>query len=170
MVKTEAVSDSGPLIHLSEINQFKALEIFKKVLITPEIQTEINAKEAPGKKEVEKSKLIEIKNLNAKSKDFTRFLCSKYYLHLGESSAIALIRQEDIEFFLTDDLGARLVANHYNIKAHGCLGILTRAFREKKISKKEVIIALQNLKDKSSLFITSNIISMVIKEIEEYKK
>ncbi|OGI15910.1 hypothetical protein A3K63_00940 [Candidatus Micrarchaeota archaeon RBG_16_49_10] len=162
-----AISNSGPLIHLSQIESFGLLGIIKNIYITKEVFDEVCSFSLPGSKEVKKSSNIKVKDLNYKAKDLSRLISDKYSLDLGEATSISLAKQEKINLFLTDDLSAKVVAKEFGLQVHGSIGIILRAFRVGVLKKQDVIRSVQNLHKKSSMFITADLISYVIKQIEK---
>lgn len=160
------VSDTGPLIHLAEINLIKALDAFQEVCVAEEVINELKKNKA--KENIfRKIKLI---NLKPKFKDVAEILVNKFSLDLGESQSIALALQEKAGYFLTDDLDARTVANVHGVEAHGTVGIILRAFRENIISKETAVKKVNELYTASSLFITKDLIQQIIKSIKEFGK
>lgn len=158
----KAVSDTGPILHLTEIELIRALDIFSNVLIPQEVLNELK------KYNIKVSKNIKLIPLNPEWKDTTLVLTNQQNLDLGESQAIALALQERADYFLTDDLDARSVAKDYNLEVHGTIGIILRSFREKIIDKKTAIGKINELSTKSSLFITKDLIEQIIKSVEEF--
>ncbi|MBI4143285.1 hypothetical protein HY487_00205 [Candidatus Woesearchaeota archaeon] len=160
------VSDTGPLIHLAEIGLINALDTFQEVYVAQEVISELK------KNKVKDSafKKIKVIHLKPKFKDIAEILVNKFSLDLGESQSIALALQERIEYFLTDDLDARTVANVHGIEAHGTVGIILRAFREKIINKESAIKKINELYTSSSLFITKDLIQQIIQSIKEFRK
>ncbi len=159
-----AVSNTGPILHLREINLMKALDFFSKILIPEEVAKEIT------KKKVSIPKKIKILKINSNFKDAVKVLTNQNNLDLGEAEAIALCLQEKTAYFLTDDLDARKIAASYFVETHGSVGIILRALREKIIDKKIAVEKLKELKAKSSLFITSDLIKQAISAINEFKE
>ena len=162
----KVISDTGLLIHLSEIDLIKALDAFKEIYIPEEVNNELK------RNRIDKNVFnnVKIANLGPKFKDVAEIMVNKFSLDLGEAQAIALSLQEKADYFLTDDLGARTVANAHNIEAHGTVGIILRAFREKIINKKLALEKINELYTSSSLFITRDLIDQIIKSINEFKK
>ena len=161
---SKVVSNTGPLLHLAEIDLLKALGVFQEVYIAEEVKNELI-----GNK-ININKKIRLVNLKPKFKDVAEILVNKFSLDLGESQSIALALQEKSDYFLTDDLEARTVANVHGIEAHGTVGIILRAFREKIINKETAIKKVNELYNVSSLFITKDIIDGVVKAINEFMK
>lgn len=161
---SRVVSNTGPLMHLNEINFIKALEVFREVYIVGEVKSELI------RNKINIPKRIRIVSLKPQFKDIAEILVNKFSLDLGESQSIALALQEKVDYFLTDDLDARTVANVHNVEAHGTVGIILRAFREKIINKEIAIKKVNELYSVSSLFITKDLINQIIRAINEFKK
>ena len=159
----KVVSNTGPFIHLSEIDLLIAFSIFDEILITKEVYEEL------FKSRIRIPKKVKIMRLNSESKDFTKILINQYELGVGEASSIALIVQENSKIFLTDDLDARVIAKNHNIEVHGTIGIILRAFREKIIDKKTAMEKVKLLKERSSLYITTDLINKILKSIGKFK-
>ena len=165
-MENKSVFDAGPFIHLHEIGQLNLLHLFEKDLTTSEIVGECHR----IKPIILKIKNVEEKNLTPQSKDFTRYLVEKYGLDLGESTGIALCKQERIELFFTDDLEAKEAAIHLGFGAHGTIAIIMRGFRNGLLTRKEAIELLNLLYEKSTLFLTKDLKDWVILEILKFKK
>lgn len=165
MVKIDAgVFDTGPLLHLHEIDAFLVLALIKRKCTTPEVEQEL------FKYRVLPPKGLHILSLSLKHKNTAKFLCEQYTLNLGEATAIALAQQENIRLFFTDDLEAREAGIRFHLEVHGTLGILLRAYRENIISKEQALSFVKELGTSSSLFLTSDLIHYIIKEIEQFRK
>lgn len=157
---SRAVSNTGPIIHLSEIDLITALNVFDEIYICEEVKKELKEKRIKS--------TIKTLNLKGKFKDVSDILVNKFFLDLGEAQSIALALQERVNYFLTDDLEARTVANAHGLEAHGTVGIILRAFREKIINKEIALNKVNDLYDKSTLFITKDLIEKVIKSMKEF--
>lgn len=162
MSNKKVISNTGPFIHLNEISLIKILGMFGKILVPPEVKNELQQYQINYGK-------INVINLDAKFKDVSLIFVDKFYLDLGEAQAIALCLQEKADYFLTDDLDARIVAKSNGIETHGTIGVILRAFREKIISKENTIKKVKELYENSSLFITKNLIAKIINEIEGFR-
>ncbi len=161
-MENKVVSNTGPILHLTEIDLIKALNVFHNVLIPEEVLNELK------KSKILVPKKIKIISLKSRWKDTVKILVNQHNLDLGESEAISLVLQEKAEIFLTDDLEARNIAKSYNIATHGTIGIILRAFREKLIDKRTAIKKVNELYVKSSLFITKDLVNQVVKAINEF--
>ena len=163
---SRVVSNTGPLMHLVEIDFVKALDVFQEVYVAQEVINELKRNKV---KEYIFREIMLI-NLKPKFKDVAEILVNKFSLDLGESQSIALALQKRVDCFLTDDLDARTVANVHGLEAHGTVGIILRAFREKIINKETAINKVNELYTSSSLFITKDLVEQIIKAINEFRK
>ncbi len=156
----EACSDTGPILHLSEINSSSFLDIFKNVFISDHMEEELQKHkiQLPGNAKLEKT-----------NKDQTALLAEKYGLDVGEASALWLCKALKVELLLTDDLSTREVAKELGIRPAGTVGIIARNFRDGKIGQEKAIEALEKIHRESSLFVTSELINYAIGEIRKYK-
>ncbi|MBI2144151.1 hypothetical protein HYU17_03305 [Candidatus Woesearchaeota archaeon] len=158
----QAVSNSGPIMHLNEIGAMKTLRIFRQVYIPPEVGRETT--------HIKKPSAIQISELSAKAKDLAKLLIIKNAVDLGEAQAIALAASRGMRIFLTDDLAARDAAKQQNLEPHGTLGILLRAFREGIITKSAAISYVELLRTRSTLFLTKDLVEWINAEIEKSGK
>ena len=163
---SKAVSNTGPIMHLAEIDLIKVLNVFKEVYMPPEVKNEL--KRSNIKQDIIKK--IKVISLKTKFKDIAEILVNKFSLDLGEAQAISLALQEKVDYFLTDDLDARTVANLHSVESHGTVGIILRAFREKIINKQTAIKKVNEIYNVSSLFITKDLINQIISSINEFRR
>ena len=166
-MELEAVSNSGPLIHLSQVGKFELLYMFSKIYIPKIVYKEVNIKGKPGETELKSAKNTQIcevfsediKNIKEKVKDFK--------LHKGELQALSLCNKLKKEIFLTDDLDAREAGKSLGLRVHGSVGIIVRAYREKLVDLRETEEILNALYEVSKLFITKAIIEEAIEELRK---
>src|SRR3989344_1030432 len=151
--KIKAVIDAGPIIHLMEIGAERALHVFS--LITPSGVVEEVRVMPKG-----------ITVVDNYDKNLVSALQNEFSLGLGESECIALAKAEKISIFLTDDLDARTTATSLGLEPHGTMGIMLKAYKNKIFSKKETIDFIGNLKSRSSLYITSELVDLVVARLE----
>lgn len=158
----QAVSNSGPIMHLNEIGALKTFRIFKHVYIPPEVGRETA--------HIKKPSTIQTSELSAAAKDLAKLLIVENAVDMGEAQAIALAASRGIRVFLTDDLAARDAAKQQNLEPHGTLGILLRAFREGIITKDAAISYVKLLHTGSTLFLTKDLVEWIKAEIEKSGK
>jgi predicted nucleic acid-binding protein len=109
------ITDASCLIVLDNINYLDLLpQLFDIVITTPEIVEEY------GKTIPKWLKVIEVKN-NLLQNEL------KLLVDPGEASAIALAKEVEIDYLVTDDLQARKLAAKLGLTIIGTLGILLKA-------------------------------------------
>jgi predicted nucleic acid-binding protein len=167
-MKRKTVSNAGPIIHLSEVNCFGAIEIFHTV-VPKAVYNEVDQYGKPGSKELRESK-IKVLELTEDEKVFAKRLCDLYRIEVGEAEAIAICIKRNYELFLTDDMDAREVGELHDIEVHGSLGIILRAYRDGIFEYERVKNVISDLYRKSSLFMTQRVYERVVRMLEKYRE
>lgn len=156
-----AAVDAGPLIHLDQAGGRRVFRVIRRACVTTEVRRELGpAFDLPA--------TCEVAALNAPSRDLTKLLSERYSLGSGEASCIALARQERIRLFFTDDLEAREVAAHLGLEPHGSLALVTRAYREGLLERAEALAVLESLHERSTLYLTSELLHWARRQILEF--
>ncbi len=164
---TIAVSNSGPLIHLGQINRLDLLfSLFEKILIPQSVYSEAiesglqqghhNARHI--QKEMGKGR-IEVKNVPKERLEEIR----NENLHEGEIEVIALALDTENQVVLLDDEEARIFASTFNLNVKGTLGIIIDNVHQGTISKKkgrELIKELNKI-----MFLSSDVFSLAMETI-----
>lgn len=121
-----AVSDAGPLIHLSWIDQLSLLKrLFDEVIVSPAVRDEVLAP-PQGTRGLD---VIQ----RAFAEDWLRVvtltapLRAVDALDRGEAEALVLAEEIGADLLITDDAPARLEARRRGLGVVGTVGILTRA-------------------------------------------
>jgi predicted nucleic acid-binding protein len=166
--KRKAVLNTGPIIHLSEVECFNVIEIFHTV-VPKAVYNEVVRYRKSGSKELRDSKIAVIE-LTEDEKVLAKRLCDLYRIEVGEAEAIAICISRDYEFFLTDDKDAREVGELHDIEVHGGLGVILRAYREGIFEYEHVKNAIHGLYRKSNLFMTQRVYERVVRMLEEYRE
>ena len=163
-----AVPDSGPLIHLAEINCLPLLSIFGSLHIPEAVWSETIERGRTPK--VDFSKLANIKRHNLNQTEITRFVENSNLkgLHAGERECLYLCKQIGIQILLTDDLAVREAAKRLNLIPVGSLGIVAKAYRLGHISQVYAEQHIIDLYDVSSLFVTKSIVELAIEQLRKY--
>ncbi|NOZ61243.1 MAG: hypothetical protein GXO74_06140 [Calditrichaeota bacterium] len=168
--KMSVVSDTGPLLHLSEIGCAQLLLQFKKIY-TPESVCD----EYEKHKRTSDADVLNFKNVKhisvkeSKLKDFIRQY-NLGELHLGETECLYLCQNLSVDVILTDDLAVRDIASNMGITPVGSLGVIIKSYREKTISLPQAEKLIFDLYETSSLFVTRTIVELVIEELKKYEK
>jgi predicted nucleic acid-binding protein len=147
-----AVFDTGPVIHLGQVDSLKALGTIKRILVPEEVVRELRRNPALPPN-------CSVTALSGKSKDLAKIIGDRYEVDPGESAAIALARQEGVRLLFTDDLEAREVAKEVGLEPHGSLALVTRAYREGILNRNQAVDCIERLHTQSSLYLTSGLVA-----------
>ncbi len=123
------VSDSSPLIALSDLDKLDLLQKLYGHIVIPEAvwaETVIAGREKPGRAALFQASWIS--HVAVKDQSLVNYFLQE--LDLGESEAIALAVELDADFLLIDERLGREVAVRFGITPTGIIGILLAAKAE----------------------------------------
>ncbi len=143
------VSNSGPLIHLAQIDRLNLIkELFEEVIIPYEVKLEvIDRGKDEGmadafliESEVENGWIVVANKHNNKIKE----IAESAGIDVGEASAIMLAKKLKYPI-LIDDLAARRFAIGLGLEVIGSIGVLIKSAKLQKIPKNEALDATDKL-------------------------
>jgi predicted nucleic acid-binding protein len=147
---TRAVCDTGPLLHLSEAHILHTLRLLDEAHIPPQVAIEMGQILAGW----QTPDWLTVGALDAFHAAEAAAWLQAELLHAGEAEAIALARQIQADWLLTDDSAARLFAGNLGLEVHGSLGIVLWAAAIGFFSRMDAEDALRRLAA-SSLWVSS---------------
>jgi uncharacterized protein len=156
------VSNSSPLINFSKINRLNLLnKCFKEIIIPQAVYNEITFK-----KELPETNLL-ISEINNKWIKVTKIdiqpLIKGASIGIGEMEAISLaIKLKSL--LLLDDNNAKKIAKLFNIETHGTLFPLLLSYKNKLLSKKELVEIIRELID-NNYYIDNSVLLEFLKKI-----
>jgi len=157
------ISDTSAIINLAAIDQLELLHtLFQEIIIPPAVYNEITAqsKDQPG------SGLTQFPFIKVSKLPNTNFAeALKLELDDGEAEAIALAVELKSDLLLIDEHKGREIAEKFDLKYIGVLGILIEAKQKKHI--KMVKPHLDALKSKAGFWINSELYKLVLKTAGE---
>ena len=109
-------------MHLCEADALSLLQHAGRVFVPPSVEEELGG--LLRGLHIGRLSWIEVKDVGASSKEAANRWEQSGLLHAGEAEAIALARELPADWFLTDDLAARLFAQALGMEAHGSLGVV----------------------------------------------
>lgn len=160
--KIKVVCDSGPIIHLDELECLYLLRDFDKVLVPDGVRREVLKYRT-----IDFENVGEVVSITHAVEEPLRTMCKVFSLAVGEAEALSVLNKEPGLTFLTDDAAARLVATRLEIRVHGTIGVLIRAIRRDLMKPKEVLDILNRIPSKSSLYIKPSLLKEVILSIKK---
>ena len=116
------VSNTGPLIHLSEAQSLDLLQLAGQIFIP--LSVAIEAKQYVPTWQTGQPHWIEITELVEPNLNDAQTWQRSGILDPGEADALALARQLHADWFLTDDTAARVMAASLGVETHGSLGLV----------------------------------------------
>lgn len=163
-VATVAVCDTGPLIHLDELNSLDLLAGFR-VWIPNAVWEEVehhrpSALQRPAVP-------CERQIVSGPIAPALLALGRALSLDAGELEALSIMTRLPQALFLTDDAAARLAAQELGYRVHGSIGILLRAIRRGQLSAAEVLTRLRAIPQRSSLHIRPALLEEIMTRVRE---
>ena len=162
-------ADTGPLIHLSEIEAITALDIFKVIHIPELVVDELTIRDLPGYDIIKRDQFRLVKIIKG-CEELSKEMINSHSMGKNDAMILAITLQNMGTVILTDDLEVRGIAQIYEIQPVGTIGILLRAFREDILTLDELLEKLGMVIDRSTLFITRDLIDEVIEAAEKYAR
>jgi predicted nucleic acid-binding protein len=158
-VSSNAVCDTGPLIHLDELGCLHLLNDFQEILIGPTVRNEVQR----NRQNIFTRIKLQIAEGSPKTIANPTLLamCRAFSLDAGETECLAIMERAPDALFLTDDAAARLVAERLGFKVHGTIGIILRSLRRRQMKLKEVLDILESVPLKSTLFIRPSLLEEI---------
>jgi len=150
------VSNTGPLLHLGEAQALDLLARAGEVWIPKAVDSEIaHYEERWG---IQRSTWIRVEPLVQPYETQAAQWQQAGLLDVGEAEAVALARQVQADWFLTDDAAARLFAQSLGLEVHGSLGIALWAAAMGYIQPSEAEAVLDRLAQ-SSLWVSARVMA-----------
>ncbi|MEW5720678.1 MAG: hypothetical protein AB1817_18780 [Chloroflexota bacterium] len=162
-----AVADAGPLIHLAEVNCLPILNVFARLHIPETVWSEIVRQ--PQLAGADFSKVTNVQRHKLARTKVDEFVAENHLaeLHAGEQECFFLCKQIGASILLTDDLATREVAKQANLTPVGSLGVVVRAYRVGRLSLVDAERHLEELYEKSSLFVARAIVELAIEQLHK---
>jgi predicted nucleic acid-binding protein len=149
------VSDTGPILHLSEARALALLGLAGDVHIPPAVEAELHYLLPAWP--ADRPDWIRLDDLAPARKAQAAAWQQAGLLDLGEAEAVALALDLHPEWFLTDDAAARLFAGASGLEVHGFLGVVLWAAALGHTGRQESEAALDRLA-RSSLWISHRVL------------
>ena len=163
--RTVAVCDAGPIIHLDELDSLDLLSDFHLLIIPETVQKEI-ARYRP--------KIFQHDKIAFKAEDATYppesrllVLSKAFLLDKGELESLSLMQKNAGAILLTDDAAARLAGEELGYKVHGTIGMVLRAIRKKTRTPKDVLKLLNEIPERTTLFLRPALLKDIIQKVKD---
>ena len=151
-----AVSDTGPLIHLAEIDSLELLSAFDTLLVPDVVYREVEAGGVPDRVAELSYELVEADDGRVETED----------LDAGERAAIAVAEERGV-VLLTDDLAARETASDAGVEVRGSIGIIALGYSRGLLDRDEAASLMRALQRETSLFVTEAVVERGIRMLDD---
>lgn len=145
------VADTGPVLHLVEVEALDLLQLAGEVCIPPAVDAEL-AQHLPDWP-IQRPDWLIVASVEAPHREQAESWRQAGLLHAGEAEAIGLARQRGADWLLTDDAAARLFAGALGLEVHGSLGVILWAAAAGHLDQTEAEAVLERLAH-SSLWVS----------------
>lgn len=151
-----AVVDTGPLLHLTEIQQTPLLATFQTLLITPQVEQELIRLHVHPSLMQHLPTGLTVVPIRAEVWEEQQRRLAAFRVQPADISVAALAAQHSPDMVLTDDMELRKGLEAQGYRITGSIGILIRAFQQGRIPKAKLHALLDQLFDDSSLYLSHN--------------
>lgn len=152
----DAVSDTGPLIHLGEIDALSLLALPNRLFVPEIVHREFRrGDDSDGLDELEFT-IVSPSADPAPHDD----------LDGGEAAALAIAKERNA-VLLTDDLAARHRASDAGVEVHGSIGMIVLGYSRGRLEKDEAVTLIRSLQHETSLFVSDAVVDRAIELLED---
>ncbi len=153
---SEAISDTGPILHLAEIGALSVLTIFKKVLVSNLVNEELRRYGIDLVAEGQQRRELTFETKAVGQERVTELLreLAAFKLHRADASIIALADDLRIKPILTDDMELRKALESRGHEAVGSIGVAVRAYKLRKLTREGLEDLIDDLFSRSSLHLS----------------
>ena len=150
------VSNTGPVLHLHEAELLALLKHAGEIHIPRAVDLEMAQHELEWR--VRRPDWITVTTVTTPYDGQAARWRQAGLLDAGEAEAVALARQLNADWFLTDDAAARVLAASLGLEVHGALGLVLWAATMRHLSRSDAESALDRLAH-SSLWISARVLA-----------
>lgn len=155
-MSVSAVADTGPIIHLAEIDSLELLGVLDLVYVPKTVHEELAAGTIPPG----------MAELSYESVTAGQSNEMDVELDPGEKAALAVAREYDA-VLLTDDMSARDAAKEVGVEVHGSLGIIALAHARAPLNRDEAANRMRALQQETSLFVSEAVVERGIDLLDD---
>jgi predicted nucleic acid-binding protein len=165
---TAAVTDAGPLIHLTEVGCLELVHIFD-ILHLPDAVWFETVERGRVPSDV-LQKLHVVRRHTIPDTAVERFVQENGLAHLqaGERECLYLRQHINVPTLLTDDLAVRDAAKRLHVTPVGSLGVVVRAYQQSHVTLTEAERHITALYAVSSLFVTRAIVELALEHLAQH--
>ena len=151
---TDVIADTGPILHLNEINKLFVLDIFEQLKLPELVIDELKAYSLNTNQINLKANIVICSVEHEQSLNITQEL-GQPTIHLADAAVFILAQNTNFSLpVLTDDLALRRQLEARGTSVIGSVGIIIRAYRQQLINQTELKETIDLLFNESSLHLS----------------
>lgn len=150
----EAISDTGPILHLNEIDKLESLNIFERLYVTGLVAKELNSYGIDVLTLGIRTQIL-IVNVDDENRfqEITNLITKP--IHPADTEVFILARDRNYSIpVLTDDLTLRRQLEQQGALVIGTIGILVKAYHKGSMNREDLEGAIDSLFEKSTLYMS----------------
>ncbi|MBI4674826.1 MAG: hypothetical protein HY741_24540 [Chloroflexi bacterium] len=135
----DAIADTGPILHLSEIDQLRALNIFARITMPRLVLQELDKHNVTrGRFDNQMFELVIVDVPESKSQSLTEMV-GQPVIHAADAQVFVIAQEPQFATpVLTDDLALRRRLESAQATAVGTIGVLIRAYKQAFLTRQEL--------------------------------
>jgi len=165
----EAISDTGPILHLHEIDKLFSLNNFERLYVTGLVANELNSYgiDVLTLDLRTQISLVDIDN-EKRFQEINKLI--KKPIHPADTEVFILARDRNYSIpVLTDDLTLRRQLEQHGALVIGTIGVLVKAYYKELMNREELERAIDSLFEESTLYINRAFRSYIQKLLANLK-
>ena len=147
------VADTGPLLHLHQIEMLNLLPALGEIWTTPTVWREFTRHAGEGSPPA----WLHVAQPSASASERASRWVQAGLLHAGEAEALALACESAPDAILSDDTDAREMARTCGVGSRGTLGIILLAAVRGVLAREDAAEALRKLEVISTLWLSAKV-------------
>ena len=153
---SEAIADTGPILHLHEIDQLKALTIFSRLTIPDLVAEELRNFEIDPRRLEIAGVMTSVVVVEKDKWETANTETGQTAIQPADAQVFILAQSNQFRpLVLTDDLALRRRLEDKNTTVVGSIGILVRAYTTELLERSELVNAVEALCTNSTLYMSS---------------
>lgn len=136
---SDAITDTGPILHLSEIDRLDALNVFARIMMSRLVLQELEKHNVTrGSFDNQLFELVIVDVPEAKWLPLTLML-GQPIIHSADAQVFVVAQEANFKTpVLTDDLALRRRLDSVNATSVGTIGVLIRAYKQALLTRQEL--------------------------------
>ncbi|HEX2642686.1 MAG TPA: hypothetical protein VHU81_06820 [Thermoanaerobaculia bacterium] len=151
----ESISDTGPILHLSEIDRLTALATVQPLVVPDRVEGELSARGIDQPSLSATGIAVRVVPVEAPLWERALAEARPYRIQPADAQIFVLAASNDFSsLVLTDDLALRRLLEGHGVIVAGSFGILVRAYSSRLLQRDELEAAVEALFHRSSLHLS----------------